>query len=129
MMSRLNSSGNFFIINLGFSWGQFVDHYTFLSILYHILALIRHEQLHVDRDVIPPRMHAARKQIDRSFGASALSISQSAEQVGMSEAYFHREFREWFGTSPSVYLKKLRIENARLLLLTGYYSVSEVAVC
>lgn len=101
--------------------------YICLSILYHILALIRHEQLHAERDAIPPRMHAARKQIDRSFGDSTLSVGQLAEQAGVSETYFRREFREWFGTSPSAYLKKIRIENARLLLSTGYYSVSEVA--
>ena len=101
--------------------------YTCLSILYHILALIQHEELHVEHDSIPLRMHAARKQIDRSFGDSALSVEQLAQQAGVSETYFRREFREWFGTSPSAYLKKIRIENARLLLSTGYYSVSEVA--
>ncbi len=101
--------------------------YTCMSILYHILALIRREQRHEERDAIPPRMHEARKAIDRNFGDANLTISQLAEQAGVSETYFRREFRECFDTSPSAYLKKIRIENARLLLSTGYYTVSEVA--
>ena len=101
--------------------------YTCLSILYHILALIRHEQLHVERDAIPPRIHAARRYIDRNFGDVNLTIAQMAEQAGVSETYFRREFREYIGTAPSNYLKKIRIENARLLLSTGYYTVREVA--
>jgi len=102
--------------------------YTCLSMLYHILALVRHEQRHEERDAIPPRMHEAKKAIDRSFGDANLTVGQLAEQAGVSETYFRREFRECFGTSPSSYLKKIRIENARLLLSTGYCTVSEVAV-
>lgn len=101
--------------------------YTCLSILYHILALIRHEQRHAQHDAIPYRMHEARNDIERSFGDANLTVSQLAEQAGVSETYFRREFRAYFGTSPSAYLKKTRIENARLLLSTGYYKVSEVA--
>ncbi len=101
--------------------------YTCLSILYHILALIRHEQRLEAHDTIPERMHVARKGIERGFGNANLTVGQLAEQAGVSETYFRREFREYFGTSPSAYLKKIRIENARLLLSTGYYTVSEVA--
>lgn len=102
--------------------------YTCLSILYHILALIRHEQRHEERGIIPERMHQARKTIERKFDDANLTITQLAEQAGVSETYFRREFREAFGTSPSAYLKKIRIENARLLLSTGYCTVSEVAL-
>lgn len=101
--------------------------YTCLSTLYHILALIRHEQRHEARGAIPPRMRQARKEIERGFGDVNLTISQLAERAGVSETYFRREFRECFDMSPSGYLKKIRIENARLLLSTGYYTVSDVA--
>jgi len=101
--------------------------YTCLSTLYHILALIRQEQRHEAHDAIPARMHRARKAIERNFGDANLTISQLAEQAGVSETYFRREFRACFDTSPSAYLKKVRIENARLLLSTGYYTAGDVA--
>jgi AraC-like DNA-binding protein len=95
--------------------------------LSQLFALIQHEQSHEQRDAIPERMRAARRQIDRAFGDTNFTIGHLAEQAGVSETYFRREFRECFGTSPSTYLKTIRIENARLLLSTGYYTVSEVA--
>ena len=102
--------------------------YTCLSMLYHILALIRHEKRHEARDAIPHRMHQARKEMERGFGDANLTVGQLAERAGVSETYFRREFRECFDMSPSAFLKKIRIENARLLLSTGYYTVGEVAV-
>ena len=45
----------------------------------------------------------------------------------MSEAYFRREFRRWFGMSPIACIKKTRIDNARLMMAAGYYSVGDIA--
>lgn len=59
--------------------------YTCLSMLYHILALISHEQRHEARDAIPPRMHKARKEMERGFGNANLTISQLAERAGVIE--------------------------------------------
>ena len=101
--------------------------YTCLSMLYSILALIQHEQRRKERDAIPERICQACKFIERGFGDVNLTIGQLAEHAGVSETYFRREFREYVGASPSAYLKKTRIENAKLLLSTGYYTVGEVA--
>ena len=102
--------------------------YTCLSMLYRILASVEYEQMQAARDAIPRRMRDARRYIERHFGDASLSISRLADMAGVSETYFRREFREYFGTSPGAYLKKIRLENARLLLSTGYYTVSEIAV-
>lgn len=101
--------------------------YTCLSMFYRILAAVRHEQTREARAAIPQRMHDARQHIDRCFGDGNLTVSQLAAQAGVSETYFRREFRECFGMAPAAYLKKIRMENARLLLSTGYYAVGEVA--
>ena len=42
------------------------------------------------------------------------------------DAIFKREWHSYF-LSPIGYIKKVRMDNARLLLRTGYYSVSETA--
>lgn len=101
--------------------------YTCMSMLYSILALIQHEQRHDEHKAVPERMCQACKSIERGFSDANLTIGQLAEQAGVSETYFRREFRECFGVSPGAYLKKTRIENAKLLLSTGYYTVGEVA--
>lgn len=101
--------------------------YTCLSVFYQILSLIRHEQRHEKQDSIPLRMYQARKNIERGFEDTNLTISQLAEQAGVSETFFRREFRKYFDMSPSAYLKNIRIENAKMLLSSGYYTVGEVA--
>ena len=50
-----------------------------------------------------------------------------AAQTGWSEVYFRRAFRAAFGTSPLAYIRRVRLENAKALLRTGYYSVTETA--
>ena len=57
-----------------------------------------------------------------------ISIAELAFEASVSETYFRREFKLYFGLSPVAYIQKIRIENAKSLLLTGYYQVSEVAV-
>ena len=79
------------------------------------------------RAAIPKRMKEAREYIDYRFGDANLSVAALSDAAGISEVYFRKEFRAHFGMSPMAYIKKTRIDNARLLLRTGYFSVSEVA--
>lgn len=73
-------------------------------------------------------MREARERIDRGYADSMLGVQQLAAQAGVSEVYFRREFKECFGMSPRAYIRKIRMENAKLLLETGYYPVGEVAL-
>lgn len=119
-------TGEFMALMKRYKIGREQD-YACLSMFYHILALIQQEQMYRVKNAIPLRMHKARKYIDRNFDDANLSVAQLAAQAGVSETYFRRKFRECFGSSPSVYIKRIRLENAKLLLSAGYYSVSEVA--
>jgi AraC-like DNA-binding protein len=58
----------------------------------------------------------------RSFGRSEL-----AENVGMSEDYLGRVFKQELGISPWDYLNRYRIYQARKLLLQTHKSVSRIA--
>ena len=72
-------------------------------------------------------MRNAKRLIDESFGRAELTVSRLASEAGVSSVYFRREFKGCFGISPIEYIKKVRIENAKALLSTAMYSVSEVA--
>ena len=66
-------------------------------------------------------------EIDRRFDDPELSVAALAAQTGWSEVYFRRAFRAAFGTSPLAYIRRVRLENAKALLRTGYYSITETA--
>ena len=67
------------------------------------------------------------ERIDRGYGSHFLSVASLSEEAGVSEVYFRREFKRCFGMTPTAYIKKVRMDNAKALLRTGYYPVSEVA--
>jgi len=99
------------------------NNYLPLSIFYEILAELSKDAASVP---IPKRIRLAKKHIDEHY-REPLTVSALAEEAGLSETYFRTAFRAAFGISPNAYLKQVRLENATLLLRTGYCSVSEVA--
>lgn len=101
--------------------------YQCLSWAYHILADFDSQLLQDYKHNIPSRIQKAKQYIDHNFQLP-ISIAELAFEASVSETYFRREFKLYFGLSPVAYIQKIRIENAKSLLLTGYYQVSEVAV-
>jgi AraC-like DNA-binding protein len=63
----------------------------------------------------------------REHARDRLSVETVARQVGMSPSHFAHRFRAIARTSPMRYLKQLRLQDARALLLTDRLRVSEVA--
>lgn len=94
----------------------FVTDYTYTQ---HIKSIPVHGKIRqVLQDVI-------------SFLNQSYAMDISGEQL---EAWFHynfdylnRQFKKWTGQTIFQYLNTIRIERARGLLLTGYYSMEEVA--
>ncbi len=68
------------------------------------------------------------KAIEAGFTRGDMSVSSLAELCGISEVYLRRLFLAAFGVSPKEYIIQKRIEYARSLLLSGDFSVSEVAL-
>ena len=57
-----------------------------------------------------------------------LSIKSIAEQSFMSEVYFRKLFKGEYGISPQKYIIRLRIQYAKELISTGYYSLKEISL-
>lgn len=62
----------------------------------------------------------------RSHYAEALSLDELAACAGWSKYYFIREFKAATGYTPIAYINKLRCENAKKLLLSSDFSISEI---
>lgn len=54
-------------------------------------------------------------------------IEELADRLGVSKHHLIREFSEYIGTPPGRYLSEVRLENAKLLLQTGKYTLEMVA--
>jgi AraC-like DNA-binding protein len=55
------------------------------------------------------------------------SVSQMAQEVGLSASQFTRRFARLFRTSPNAFLIQTRIEQARSLLLESTLTISEIS--
>jgi AraC-like DNA-binding protein len=63
----------------------------------------------------------------RAHSSQPLSVEEVARQVAMSPSHFAHRFRAVARTSPMRYLKQLRLEQARALMLSDGLRVSEAA--
>lgn len=102
--------------------------YSCMAQLYNLLAMIKKEVEQSAGKAIPKRMSDSKDIIDKNFSDSSLSVASLAKKASVSEAYFRREFKACFGTSPIEYIRTIRTEHAKMLLRSGLYSVSETAV-
>ena len=64
----------------------------------------------------------------RANATRPLSVQAVARQVGMSPSHFAHRFRALARVSPMRYLKQIRLQEARALMLAGRASVAEAAV-
>lgn len=100
--------------------------YGCMSLLYRIFDEVDAElSPPIDR-IMPVRIRKAKEYIDSNFN-DPITVAFLAESAGISEVYFRSEFKKYVGTSPVAYIKNVRIENSKVLLRSGYYSVSDVA--
>lgn len=63
----------------------------------------------------------------QNFWDPQLSIESLAKRACVSPAYYRREFKRIYGTSPKEYLDSLRIQYAKSLLETDYFSQKEIS--
>ncbi len=108
--------------NVGNTWD-----YSCLSMAYEIFANLHHEFSERYGKSIPKRMRNIKDFIDEHYCDRNITIPRLSDSCGISAVYFRKEFKECFGVSPLEYIKNVRIENAKGLLSTGLYTVSEVA--
>lgn len=99
------------------------EKYAGLSVFYEILSILSESE----QSKIPEKMLKARSYIDERFKDSSLSVSELARSLNISEVFLRREFKKYFSVSPLAYIMKVRINSAKAMLKTGYYTVSQVA--
>ena len=77
-----------------------------------------------DRAVLLPAM----EYLENNLSDTSLTNSLLAEKAKISEVYFRKLFLKEYGISPRQYIIEKRIDRAKLLLSTGAYSVTDVAL-
>ncbi len=99
------------------------NHYRCMSLFYTILATLNKPP----KPTAPRRIQRAKWRMDKQF-SEPLTIAALAKEAGVSDVHFRKEFKHYYGVSPISYLKQVRIENAKQLLRSGYYTVTDVAL-
>lgn len=90
-------------------------------------GLVEEKYKNDERNVKYGRISPAVCAVDSDYGDPSLSVVRLADLCGMTPGNLYLLFRELFGLSPSEYILKVRMENARLLLRNKNTTVSEAA--
>jgi len=75
----------------------------------------------------PAWLRIARECLDDSLGGTP-SIAEVARTAGVHPVHLARVFRQYVGMSPAAYLRKRRVEQARVLVEHSTRSLGEIAV-
>jgi AraC-like DNA-binding protein len=97
-----------------------------LSIFAEHLGIVSN-QLIVQKDNAEPPMIQRAKQYINQYHTEQLSLSRVARAVNTSTFYFCKRFKKFTGLNFTEYLSRVRIENARNLLLNPNLRISEIA--
>jgi len=98
---------------------------VFYRILYEWKAIL---SAHTRTKHISPRMKQAREYIERAYMDPDLRVSWLAAQAEVSEVYFRREFERCYGCTPGMYIRSVRLNQAKVLLQSGQYNVTDTAL-
>lgn len=103
------------------------SYYKTMSIFYEILANIAAQADTFYRSNLYDDFIIAVEYMKNNFTDCEFSIEKLAQIANMSNTYFRKIFVERFGETPSKYLTRLRLQHAENLLLSGNYSINEIA--
>ena len=95
------------------------------ALFYEILAECYSQNVGMSSHV--SKIQASVEYINDNFKDSMFSIEEAASLSFMSGTYFRKLFKKEYGISPMKYVINRRIEYAASLILSGYYSLNEVA--
>ena len=100
--------------------------YRITSVVYEILSELTRD-VGFTANPKDNRIIESAEYMRQNFWNPDLSIENLAMQACVSPAYYRREFNRVYGTSPKDYLDTLRIQYAKSLLETGYFSQKEIS--
>jgi AraC-like DNA-binding protein len=96
-----------------------------IGILYEMLYLLLKE-MKASGNPYLEKIRPARLYLDEHFRED-FPLERLSNLCGLSETYFRRLFHRVFNETPAEYRRRLRISCAKDLLLSGHYTISEVA--
>ena len=94
--------------------------------LYDIFYLAQNQLVTADSPSHHQLLKPALDHIHAHYLTQPISVEDLARLCNISPVYLRRLFQQHFDTSPSRYIKILRLEKARELMLSGIYSAAEV---
>ncbi|MBQ8302671.1 MAG: helix-turn-helix domain-containing protein [Clostridia bacterium] len=101
------------------------------TLIASVLHVILKEAYGEHRKIIySPDEHAFREEIDRILSSSDLSgltLDALCAEMRMSKYYFSHRFKEYYGTAPIKYIKRLKLEKAKHLLRYSELKISVIA--
>lgn len=110
-------------------WNKKEPGYDFktLSIFYNILTLMTISSLQTQAEETHQKIEPAIKYLHAHFTEPELSVLTLCDLVHLSDTWFRKLFYKCYGTKPTKYINTLRINYAKELLDSGYYSIEKIA--
>ncbi len=93
------------------------------NLLYELLdQSVLMEERHQLESKLHPTMEVIESNVDRNY-----TVQELANLTRLSPSYFQNIFKQYTGYTPNQYQNYIKVGRARDLLLSGHYTVSEVA--
>lgn len=106
---------------------QFGYEHECKSILYKIITKMEREHAESKIDGSHDKIIEAVEYIHDNFTDYSLSVDYLARMCNMSDTYFRRLFVKNLSITPIQYINNLKLNYAKELLKSGYYTVQEVS--
>lgn len=94
------------------------------SLLLHVFSLLHRDRIVSERK-IPQWVYTLRDYLRANF-SSELNLTTISHTVDLHPVYLCREFSRYFGVTMGDYIRKLKVENAVLLLREPTLSLTEI---
>ena len=101
-------------------------HYAVTALFYEILALASKDAT-ASYHSGSAQADAAAQMMQKEFSDPRLTVKAVAKRLYISEVYLRRIFHAAYGVSPKQYIDAMRMEHAKALLKSGYYTHREIA--
>ncbi len=94
------------------------------SLLLHVFSLLHRDRIVSERK-IPQWVYTLRDYLRANF-SSELNLTTISHTIDLHPVYLSREFSRYFGVTMGDYIRKLKVENAVLLLREPTLSLTEI---
>lgn len=112
---------------IAWSKKQYGYEYECKAIVYRILFHIEREFAESAFSSTEDSLHDAIDYIHENFTSKTITVDYLSNMCGMSDTYFRRLFVRRFGVTPLKYINNLKLNYAKELLRSGYYTVSQAS--